>query len=132
MRKALIVFLAFTSLPLLAQSKEIDRTISVSGEAVIMVAPDQAVVTIGVETFDPSLEAASLTNDRIAKALIAEWKRLGVPDSRIQTSGVTVAIEYTRNNDHAKKIEGFVVSRSYDVTADSAATAERVITLGLA
>jgi uncharacterized protein YggE len=127
----LVSLIALTSISVLADTP-VDRTISVSGEAVVMVAPDQAVVTLGVQTFHQNLETASLTNDSAAKKLLAEWKRLGIPDANIQTTGVTVDISYLTNNERARTIEGYVVSRSYDVIADSAATAEKVIARGLA
>jgi uncharacterized protein YggE len=120
------------SIPLRAQ-QESPRTISVTGEAVVMVVPNQAVVTIGVETFDTKLDVATQTNDRIAKALLAEWKRLGVADSRIQSEGTSVDILYdTRDSSRRRVVEGFVVRRSYEVTAGDAAMADRVIALGIA
>lgn len=133
MRAVLCILVALAASHLTAQTAQTERTISVSGEAVVMVVPNQAVVTIGVETFDPKLDVASQTNDRVAKTLIAEWKRLGLADSKIQTSGVTVDISYKeRDRSHTRQIEGYIVRRSYAVTADSAANAESVITAGLA
>jgi uncharacterized protein len=133
MRQLALAFVSLASLPLLAQPAENVRTISVSGEAVVMVVPNQAVVSIGVETFDPKLEVASQTNDRIAKTLISEWKRLGIADANIGTDGVSVDISYNhRDNERVRVVEGYVVRRSYAVTVDSAAKAEQVISRGLA
>jgi uncharacterized protein len=129
----LIVLAAVTAVPLQAQYSESARTISVSGEAVVMATPNQAVVTIGVETFDPKLDVASQTNDRIAKKLLAEWKKLGIADVNVQTDGVTVDLSYNeRERGAARTVEGYTVRRSYAVIADSAFNVERVIAAGLA
>ena len=133
MRLLLPLLVTLTSLSAFAETKEIDRTISVSGEAVVMVVPNQAVVTIGVETFDSKLEVASSTNDRVAKKLIQEWKSLGIADANIQTSGVSVEISYLRDSDRVRRtIEGYEVSRSWTVITDNAAMAEKVISTSLA
>ena len=132
MRVLVCVLVALASLSLSAQVP-VDRTISVTGEAVVMVVPNQVVVTIGVETFDPKLDVASQTNDRHARTLLAEWKRLGIADANVQTSGVSVAISYNeKERNKARTIEGYTVNRSYAVAADSAAMAEKVIAAGLA
>lgn len=130
MAKTVFFVMLVLALPGAAQVRENPRTLGVSGEATVMVAPDQAVVTIGVETFNASLEEASAANDRIARTLIAEWKKLDIADANILTSGLTVEIRY---DDHrARVVEGYVVRRSYDVTASSAAVAEKVVSRGLA
>src|SRR5688500_735521 len=94
MRYTFVLSLILSAFPLSAQTAE-PRTISVSVEAVVRVGPNQAVVTIGVETFDPSLEVASEKNDLAARAMIGEWKKLGVTDASIKTSGVQLEIAYT-------------------------------------
>lgn len=133
MRALFCVLVALTASTLPAQMYTAERHISVTGEAVVMVAPNQVVVTIGVETFDPKIDVASQTNDRIARTLIDEWKRLGLADANIQTSGVTVDISYNeRERSRARTIEGYIIRRSYAVTSGSAAMAERVIAAGLA
>jgi uncharacterized protein len=136
MRNTLLALLTLVAAPAFAQTVgvyESPRGITVSGEAAIMVAPDQAVVMIGVETFDAKLDVAAATNERIAKVLITEWKKLGIADSNIKTSGVTVTIAYDdQHRAPSRAIVGYVVRRSYDITANSAATAEQVINRGLA
>jgi uncharacterized protein YggE len=136
MRTAHFALLTLIAAPAFAQTVgvyESPRGISVSGEAAIMVVPDQAIVMIGVETFDAKLDVAAATNERTAKGLIAEWKKLGIADSNIKTSGVSVSIAYDdQHRTPSRTIVGYVVRRSYDITAGSAALAEQVINRGLA
>jgi uncharacterized protein YggE len=42
------------------------RTITVQGRAEIEVAPDEAILTLGVESFEPGLDDAKSNNGRIA------------------------------------------------------------------
>lgn len=133
MRPALVIALVLSSLSLFAQDGTVEqRTISVSGEAVVMVVPNQAVVTIGVETFDPKLDVATANNERIASGLVADWKSLGIADTRISTAGASTEISYNHESGRRRTVEGYVVRRTYEVTTDGAATAEKVIARGLA
>lgn len=108
------------------------RTITTTGEATVLVAPDQAFVTIGVETFDSSLDVASRNNEQIATRLLTAWKALGVPESKIRTNLVTVSLEYEDASHPSRGIEGYFVRRSYEVTVDGAQSASKIIARSLA
>ncbi|MFN0179972.1 MAG: SIMPL domain-containing protein [Gemmatimonadales bacterium] len=79
--------------PLSAQPATMDnnnRRITVTGEAVVNVAPDRVVVTLGIETRDTSRLSAKHQNDSIAKATLALIKRLGVAEKDIQTDQLSI------------------------------------------
>lgn len=71
--------------------------ISVTGTAAVRVAPDEVFLTIGVESRDKSLQAATRDNsDRTAKAL-AVIKRHGVPEKSVQLNYIQVEPDFDTN-----------------------------------
>lgn len=71
--------------------------ISVTGSAAVRVAPDEVFLTIGVDSRDKNLQAATRDNsERIAKAL-AVIKRHGVPDKSVQLNYIQVEPDYDTN-----------------------------------
>jgi uncharacterized protein YggE len=106
------------------------RSITVNGEAVIYVVPDEAIVRLGVESFDPSLanatSANAATGSRIVKALIA----LGIDQRHIQADHAEVEIVYPRDG-VAAGIAGYRVRRLYALTVRDVSRLDDVITAAL-
>jgi uncharacterized protein len=75
-------------------SAEARRTIAVEGEAELRVPPDEVVLTLGVETFDASLQAAKAANDERVAAILAAARARGVPDERVRTDFLQVEPRY--------------------------------------
>ena len=78
-----------------AEEKAEPRLITVTGEAEVLVAPDEAVLMLGVETTTKDLSAAKAENDKNTKKILEAVKKLNVPDKDIQTDrflGKTVFI----------------------------------------
>ncbi|AZG76223.1 SIMPL domain-containing protein [Methylocystis rosea] len=65
--------------------------LSVIGEAYEDVVPDLAILRFGVVTERPLAADAAAENARAVEAVLAELKKLGVPDVEVQTQGVTLA-----------------------------------------
>jgi uncharacterized protein YggE len=68
--------------------------ITVTGEAEIKVAPDNAVITLGIETLDSSMVDAKAENDRLVKSVTRAIKRLGVDESDIHTDYLNAEPKY--------------------------------------
>jgi uncharacterized protein YggE len=90
-------------------------TIGVSGEALLYVIPDEAIVGMGIESFDPMLPRAKAQNDAETKRLLAALRRLGIEDKYIQTDTVQVDLQY-RTGHPSEGIEGYFVRRAFTVT----------------
>jgi uncharacterized protein YggE len=69
-------------------------SISVTGEAVVKVAPDVVVMTLGVETLDESLATSKKNNDEIVKKVLALAQAAGVEAKDIQTDYVNIEPRY--------------------------------------
>ena len=87
-----------SSVPLAAQPQAAApaaaRTISVTGNAQVMVVPDEVVLTLGVETSDLQMAAAKAKNDEIVKKVIDVTKTMGIDPKYVQTDYMNIQPRY--------------------------------------
>lgn len=98
-------------------------SIAVAGHGKVEGAPDTATVTIGVETHDPSAQAALSKNNVEATALINELKAKGVAAKDIQTSNLSVNPDY----DLKGHVTGYGVSNTVTVKLRDLTNAGKII-----
>lgn len=130
MKNALVAFAIclFTFQYLHAQEGMTDDSkISVSGEAVVYVVPDKITITLGVETWDMSIDVAKAKNSDILKDALRAVRRLGVPDKEIQTDHLSIEPRY-KDNYRREEFLGFFVRNSFAVTLDTPEKVEMLIT----
>lgn len=109
------------------------RPIHVNGEAVVYVSPDEVVINLGVETFNPNLDEAKAENDDRSKRLLAAIKELGVEDAQINTSEMQVEIVYFQEggSGHRRKVDGYRCQRMYSITLKKTDLLEPVVNAAL-
>ena len=73
---------------------EMPRTISVSGTGTVDSTPDIARLSLAVQRRDVSMQVARDETVRVSKAFLALCKKLGIPENKIRTSGLTINPEY--------------------------------------
>lgn len=94
-----------------------NRTISVSGEAVVYVVPDQAIVRFGIESYDPDLRAATDANDASRRRLLKALRSAEIAERDIQADHEGVEIVYPSSSSAPPgAIAGYRVRRAYAVT----------------
>jgi len=71
-----------------------DETIHVTGDAEIKVAPDQVIISLGVEVHSKVLAEARRENDKRVRAVRAAGAHLGVEEKDIQTDFIQLGMEY--------------------------------------
>jgi uncharacterized protein len=71
------------------------RTLSVSGNGTVYLAPDIAYIYIGVHSEDPAIATAVSNNNTQAQALVDALKNAGVAEADIQTSNFNVYLNQT-------------------------------------
>ncbi len=96
------------------------RTLVVAGEGFVMAKPDQATVSVGVITEGDSASLALAENTTRMTALIQKVGELGIPETDVQTSDLSVYPRYAAP-DPAKPgtipaITGYTVSNMVTVT----------------
>jgi len=93
----------------------IDRLLTVIGESSVAVAPDTAVIRIGVTTLGKTAHEASDTNARQMTAVLAAIKQSGIPDRDVQTSLLSVQPQYDPNKGGTARLTGFQVTNRVTV-----------------
>ena len=100
MKKALrmvvfaLVFVMFFATPLWALEKSMPRLITVTGEAEVQVAPNQAILTLGVETWNNSLGIAKKENDERVKVILDLAKKYGVTPGHVRVDHFNIEPRY--------------------------------------
>jgi uncharacterized protein YggE len=102
------------------------RLISVTGTAEINVAPDEAILRLGVDTSNKDLAYAKSQHDTRAKKVIALAHDAGVEAKYIQTSELTMGPEYTQDRD--RQLVGYFVSQTIAITLKDLSKYEALMT----
>ncbi|NLC45347.1 MAG: SIMPL domain-containing protein [Clostridiales bacterium] len=90
------------------------NTVSASGEGVVRVTPDIAIVSLGVETNNKEMSKAQSENMEQMNEIMAELKKLGIQDEDIQTNNYSVYPEYDWNN-NTQIFRGYKVTNTVSV-----------------
>jgi uncharacterized protein YggE len=103
------------------------RSITVSGDGAVNVAPDVAFVTVGVQQKELQASKAQDEVNTVTSAAIARIKALGIPARDIQTVGLSLNPQY----DNGGALTGFVASNSLSITVEHPSRAGAVIDAGV-
>src|SRR5690606_31708982 len=92
------------------------RTIAVSGQAHIQAEPDQALITLGVESRKLKLEEARAETNRTVEAVLNLTRELKIDQKYVSTTRISVRPEYNWDNDaRERNLIGYFVSRQVQV-----------------
>jgi len=106
--------------------------LTVSADAQVKAAPDQALVRLGVEAEAPTAARASDAEATAMAAVIAAIKQTGVASNDIQTTGLSLEPQYTNGTPNAPpKIRGFNASNTVQVTVNDISRVGAVVDAGL-
>ena len=131
-RGLLIAALAvgFTGSALAAAPADTDAQIHVSGTATRSVAPNYAILRLGITSEASTVGAAKTTNDRVMSDLIARLANVGITKNNIQTSYFSVSPknDYSTTRDRsANSVVGYTVSNSVAVRINDLSKISQVI-----
>jgi uncharacterized protein YggE len=96
------------------QATEPLRTIKVSGNAQVMVVPDQVILTLGVESWNVKLVTAKANNDQIVQNVIGVTKQFKIPAQYVQTDYLNIQPSFDNYEQHA--LTGYYVRRNVVIT----------------
>ncbi len=86
----LLFILGGVNMTMAYAAPEINRTINVSGQAEIKVAPDEVVIQVGVESRNKILSAAKRQNDEAVARILSSARRFGVESKHVQTGYISI------------------------------------------
>ncbi len=92
-----------------------DKLLTVTGDATVNVAPDTAVIRIGVTTTAKTAREASEGNARQATAVLAAIKESGIGDRDVQTSRLSLQPQYDQSKAGPARLLGFQVTNQLTV-----------------
>lgn len=104
------------------------RSITVSADGQVTVAPDVAFVTVGVQQTDQQATVAQDRANATTAAAIARIKALGIPDRDIQTVAISLDPQY----DDRGLVVGFIATDTLTITVSQPRQAGKVIDAGVA
>jgi uncharacterized protein len=107
----IIAATACMSLP----ARAAERLVTVTGEATVSVAPDMAVIRIGVTSQGKTAREASDANAKQMTAVLAAIKEAGLADRDVQTSRLSLQPQYDPNKAGTARLLGFQVTNQLTV-----------------
>lgn len=129
----LLLVIAVAGLSSYADTVEKDRGfISVNQSMTKEISPNQAEITIRVETSNKSLKNASEENKTISNKVYMTLKSIIGKDDYIKTSNYNASPQYTYTKDNKKILEKYVVSNSVIVKTKSTDLVSKLIDTAIA
>jgi uncharacterized protein YggE len=108
--------------------------IAATGEGVVTAPPDQATVTLGVQTDGKTAQEAVQANSAATAAVIDAVKKAGVPDNQIRTTSFNVmpiTAQAKPGDQTPPATVGFRVINTVTVTVDDVSRAGAVLDAGI-
>jgi uncharacterized protein len=104
--------------PAFADDNKMVRSISLSGHGEVRMAPDLAVVTVGVMSSAATAREALDANTKAMEAVMASLKEASIETRDIQTASFSVnpRYDYGQNNAQPPKVIGYDVSNNVTIT----------------
>ena len=106
-----VVIAQLVPLPALA----LEKLVTVTGEATVAVAPDAAIIRIGVSSQDKTAREASDANAKQMTAVLAAIKSNNIADRDIQTSRLSLQPQYDPNKSGTARLTGFQATNQVTV-----------------
>lgn len=110
-----VLFVLFVAALALASAQAAEKLVTVTGEATVAVAPDTAMIRLGVSTQEKTAREASEANAKQMTAVLAAIKDTGVADRDIQTSRLSLQPQYDPNKSGTARLTGFQASNQVTV-----------------
>src|SRR5215475_12939971 len=103
LRAAIILF----ACAVLGQVHAIEKLVTVTGEATVAVAPDTAMIRIGVTSQEKTAREAGEANAKQMTAVLAAIKAAGIAERDIPTSRLSLQPQYDPTKSGTARLTGF-------------------------
>jgi len=109
------------------QDRAEPRLITVTGEAVVKVIPDEVVLSLGVESSDKQLRLARSLNDARVEQVLAAAEKLGIAAKDIQTDHISIEPRY-RDSYEQRDFVGYFVRQAIVINLKDVSQFEDLLT----
>ena len=96
-------------------ARTLEKLVTVTGEATVAVAPDAAMIRIGVSSQDKTAREASDANAKQMTAVLAAIKGNNIAERDIQTSRLSLQPQYDPNKSGTARLTGFQATNQVTV-----------------
>ena len=93
-------------------------TLSISAYGEVKTAPDQASITLGVQTSAATAAQAMADNAQRMSQVTAALRRQGVADKDIQTSNISLSAQYDYEQNKSPRLTGYQASNEVTIIVD--------------
>ena len=127
---SLLVLMAFACVSISANAETIEKEkgyVSVNSSITKEVVPNQAEITINIETNDKTLHKAAEDNKVIAGKVYAAIKALLGPNDYIRTNNFSAKPQYVYNKDNKRVFDKYTVSNSVVVRTKSTTLVSKIV-----
>ena len=123
---ALAALLAAGAAPALAQTGAADpafaaTTVNLSADGEVRAVPDQATITLGVQTRAATAAQAMAADAAQMTSVMAALRRAGLGDRDIQTSNISLAAQYDYPQGQPPRLTGYAASNDVTITVNDLA-----------
>jgi uncharacterized protein YggE len=127
-RLSLVIALALVAPALAAAQGQTPSqpVIVAQGASIVKVAPDQAWITVAVETRDPKAPEARRLAAVSMTSVMAALKKAGLPDDAIKTTGFSLNPDYEYVSGR-QRMRGFIVTNQVQVRIDDVTKVAEVL-----
>ena len=124
-----ILVIALSAIPVLAQNQNQQPMITVSGQAEVLVVPDEAVFKMSAVTVDKNLLEAQAKNDEKVKNVLGLARKYGVPANLVQTGHISLDERYSDEEATRKPrvFLGYVVTKQIAIVLRDVSNAEALL-----
>ena len=128
-KTVLVVFLVVAVVFMISSKHTSDtprRFITVSGDADVMVEPDEVIISVGISTFNKDLDDAKDDNEKKTKKVLKSIFKNGIDKKFVQTNYIRINPEYSSWTH--RTIQGYYVYENIMVTLRDIDKFEDIIT----
>ncbi len=125
----MIIALTLSATSVFAQSAIERPLITVTGQAEMMVVPDEVAFSLRVVTMEKELTAATVKNDQVVKSLIALAQKYQVPPRQVQTGHISLSQRFS-DEEVTKKppvLLGYTVTKRVAIVLGDVSKAEDLL-----
>jgi uncharacterized protein YggE len=123
-----ITMLALAVLP----AQAADKLVTVTGEATVAVAPDTAIIRVGVSSAGKTAREASDANAHKMSAVLAAIKASGIAEKDVQTSRLSLQPQYDTGKGGPPRLLGFQVTNQVNVKVHDISSLPNVLDKAIA
>jgi uncharacterized protein YggE len=124
MKSILILFAALGTFAIQAQQvNNITPTVTVNGEGIVKVIPDEVLIKSRIEHDGDNAQEVKRQNDVVVDAVIKYLKSEGIPEKNIQTDYVNL----NKNYDYKDKTYSYVANQAISIKLDDLKNYEKIM-----